>query len=87
MKTRSNAMLITLISAHEGKIKLQIRQKTGFEYKEIEIEKLHDYLTAMEFYCDSHQEEFVFRMNDKMKNYVAERLKEMEQLYNNKGNA
>jgi hypothetical protein len=72
---------ITVKSAEKGKIKLQIRRKTGFEYKDIEIEKLHGYVMAMEFLADSNQEDFIFLMDDNMKKNVAERLKEMEQLH------
>ena len=80
-------MIITLISAQEGLIKLQIRKKTGFEYKEIELEKMHDYITAMEFHADSNQEEFIFLMDDKMKKYVAARLEILEKQYTKNSDA
>jgi hypothetical protein len=80
-------MIITLKSAHEGKMKLQIRRKTGFEYKDIEIENLYNFLMEQEFICDYHQEEFIFLMDDKMKNYVAERLENLAKHHNNKSDA
>jgi len=81
-ENKEQSMKITIVSAHEGKIKLQIRRKTGFEYKDIDIEKLHDYLMQQKFIADHNQEEFIFLINEKMKSFVAERLKEMEQLHN-----
>jgi hypothetical protein len=77
-------LIITVKSAEKGKIKLQIRRKTGFEYKEIEIEKMHNYITAMEFVADSHQEDFIFLIDDKMKSFVAERLENLAIEHNKK---
>ena len=78
-------IIITLKSIQNGLYSLEIRKPYGtMEYKKIEPEKLHDFLQAYDYYCEVNHYNFIFLIDASIKRFVKSRLKEMEQLYNNK---
>ena len=48
-----NNLIITLVSMNQGLYKLKIKPVTGETYyKDVEAEKLYDFLMYMDYYCD-----------------------------------
>ena len=81
-------MILTLKSAQNGLYTVQIKKPYGsMEYKKIEPDKLYDFIQAYDYFSEANGYDFIFLIDASIKRFVHERLKEMEQRYNNKGNA
>jgi hypothetical protein len=76
-------VIITLKSVQNGLYKLQIRKETNeIEYKNVEPEKLNDFIQAYEAYFEANGFQFRFIFNGSVKRYCEERLKEIVEQHN-----
>jgi hypothetical protein len=81
-------MILTLKSASKGLYTIEIRKPYGdIEYKQIEPEKLYDFIQAYEYYSEVNGFKFLFRFDESVKRYCKERLKDLVESYNNSSNA
>jgi hypothetical protein len=75
-------MILTLKNVQNGLYLIEIKKPYGsVEFKEIEPEKLYDFLQAYDFYCEANEYDFIFLIDDSLKSFVGTRLKEWIQLY------
>jgi hypothetical protein len=76
-------MIVTLKSVQKGLYKLQILKEKGeIEYKDIEPNKLYDFLQACEFYDDVNGNKFTFLMDANVKKFVSKWLENLVKQYN-----
>ena len=81
-------MILTLKSASKGLYTIQIRKPYGdIEYKQIEPEKLHDFILAYETYSEVNGFDFRFIFDEPVKRYCKEWLKDHVESHNNESNA
>ena len=71
-------MILTLVSMNQGLHKLKIKPVIGTTYfKEIEADKLQDFLTACEFYCEANGYNFHWIIADQVKKVVKKGLESL----------
>jgi len=81
-------MILTLKSAQKGLYNIEIRKPYGdVEYKQIEPEKLYDFVMAYETYSEINGFKFLFRFDSKVKRFCEERLIELVESHNKESNA
>jgi hypothetical protein len=81
-------MILTLKSVQKGLYTVQIRKPYGdIEYKQIEPEKLQDFISAYEAYSEINGFDFRFIFDEPVKRYCKEWLKDQAESHNKESNA